>query len=383
MVDALFRRDYNNVMKHCKGGTIMRRYYLDNIRWMTVVVVVLYHVLYMFNAEGVLGGLGKITSLDVQYYDIYMYIVYPWIMPVLFLVSGISARYALEKQTDGEFLRKRTVRLLVPSTIGLFVFQFLQGYVSMSLGDAFETMSGVPAPVIYLIMVLSGIGVLWYIQLLWVFSLFLVLLRKIEKDRLHAACKGTSLLIMVLLAVPIWAAAQILNTPVIIVYRFGFYGLVFLIGYFVFSHEETIGKLKKWCIPFLLGAAVLGILFCLQYFGSNFADTPINRTPLFTSYAWFACLAILGCMVRFGDFTNGFTRWMGSRSFGLYVFHYLCISSVALFFGKTGRLPAPAVYLLSLIAGFAGGYLLNAVISRIPFFRWAVLGISKKEKKNV
>ena len=36
---------------------------------------------------------------------------------------------------------------------------------------------------------------------------------------------------------------------------------------------------------------------------------------------------------------------------------------------------------ISLIAGFVVAYALNAVISRIPFFRWAVLGI-KKERKN-
>ena len=44
----------------------MRKHYLDNIRWLTVVLVVFYHVLYMYNAEGVPGGLGKITHLNVQ-----------------------------------------------------------------------------------------------------------------------------------------------------------------------------------------------------------------------------------------------------------------------------------------------------------------------------
>ena len=44
----------------------MRKYYLDNIRWVTVVLVVIYHVIYMYNGEGILGGVGKITSLDVQ-----------------------------------------------------------------------------------------------------------------------------------------------------------------------------------------------------------------------------------------------------------------------------------------------------------------------------
>jgi len=61
----------------------MRKYYLDNIRWITVVIVVLYHVFYMYNAEGVLGGIGQITNLTVQPYDIFQYLVYPWFMPIL------------------------------------------------------------------------------------------------------------------------------------------------------------------------------------------------------------------------------------------------------------------------------------------------------------
>ena len=110
----------------------MRKHYLDNIRWITVVIVVIYHVFYMYNAEGVLGGLGKITDLPVQHYDIYQYLVYPWFMPVLFVVSGISARLSLDSHSDKEFIKSRTLKLLVPSTIGLFVFQTTRRACCMS-----------------------------------------------------------------------------------------------------------------------------------------------------------------------------------------------------------------------------------------------------------
>ena len=83
----------------------MRKSYLDNLRWVTVVLVVIYHVFYMYNAEGIAGTLGKITNLDVQYYDVYQYIVYPWFMLLLFIVSGASARYALDKRPARNSLR--------------------------------------------------------------------------------------------------------------------------------------------------------------------------------------------------------------------------------------------------------------------------------------
>ena len=114
----------------------MRKYYLDNIKWITVVIVVLYHVIYMYNAEGIQGVCGKITDLEVQYFDVFQYIVYPWFMMLLFMVSGVTSRLYLDNHTHREFISSRTTKLLVPSTIGLFAFQFLQGYVNVSFGAA-------------------------------------------------------------------------------------------------------------------------------------------------------------------------------------------------------------------------------------------------------
>ena len=96
--------------------------------------------------------------------------------------------------------------------------------------------------------------------------------------------------------------------------------------------------------------------------------------------AYFGSLAMLAGFAKYFDFSTRFTLWMSKRSFGLYMFHYLGISTVALIFGKTGILPAVPVYIISLVAGFVFGYGLYEIISRIPFFRWAVLGISRKKK---
>lgn len=356
----------------------MRKYYLDNIKWVTVVIVVIYHVLYMYNAEGIVGVVGKITDLDVQYYDVFQYAVYPWFMLVLFMVSGISSRLYLDRHTDREFIRSRTTKLLVPSTLGILVFQFIQGYLNVSLGEGLNGVE-IPAVIKGLIYLASGIGVLWYIQLLWVYCLLLVLIRKIEKERLMDIGRKVSLPVLIAMVIPAYGAAQILNTPIIAVYRIGLYLFAFLLGYYVLSHNEVIEVLKKWFPLFLAVSLALITAFCVINFGGNYADKPVNRTLLFVCDGYFTSLAVIGGFARYFDFDNGFTRWMSSRSFGLYVFHYMGISAVAVFVAKPGYLPPALTYLVSLIAGFAAGYILNAVISRIPFFRWAVLGIKKKE----
>jgi len=362
----------------------MRKHYLDNIRWMTVVAVVIYHVFYMYNGLGVLGVVGKITDLDVQYHDIIQYIIYPWIMILLFMVSGISSRLYLEKHTGKEFIKIRTTKLLVPCTIGLFAFQFLQGMVNTAISEVFASDQEFPFFVKAIICILSGISVLWYIQMLWLFSLGLVLIRKIDKDRLWNLCGSLGgkfgIVIIIALSAVVWGAGQILNTPIIVVYRFGLYFFVFLLGYFIFSHDEVVDVLKKWFFVLAPVAVALCIAFCYVYFGDNYADNPVYKSPLFLLYGYFASLAIIGGMARFGDVSNRFTEWMNKRSYGLYIFHYLGISTVALLLARPGIVPPVAAYLLSALAGFGGAYLLNAIISRIPFWRWAVLGIKKKKE---
>ena len=359
----------------------MRKHYLDNLRWVTVVLVVIYHVFYMYNTEGLAGPVGKITDLDVQYYDIYQYIVYPWFMMLLFIVAGVSARYCLDRYTGKEFIKSRTTKLLVPVTIGLFAFQFIQGFFNITFSGVTNDPE-MPMIVKIIACILSGIGVLWFLQLLWIYSLLIVLIKKIDKDRLWNVCAKTPFWVLILLAALVYLGGQVLNTPIITCYRIGLYFLSFILGYFIFSHDEVIEVTKKYFYLWLVAALGLGTAFCIMYFGENYADNPVYRSPIFLLYGWFGCLAMIGGFARYFDHETAFTKWMSAHSWGLYIFHYLGISSVALFIAKPALLPPAACYILSLLAGFVFGFVLYEIISRIPFFRWAVLGISKKRTKN-
>ena len=93
-------------------------------------------------------------------------------------------------------------------------------------------------------------------------------------------------------------------------------------------------------------------------------------------------MAILGGMAKYGDFENAFTKFMSKKSFGLYVFHYLGISMVAILLVKPGYISAVPAYILSTAAAFALAYILYEIISRIPVYRWMVLGIKKDKKRN-
>ena len=134
-----------------------------------------------------------------------------------------SARFELDAKGEKGFIRKRTTKYLVPSTIGLLVFGWILGYYNMLISGAFEAMAAVPKPVLFLIMCVSGTGPLWYIQMLWVFSVILIWIRRLEKDRIYNLGKMTNLFVLAFLVVCVYGAALVLNTPVIVVYRFGIY----------------------------------------------------------------------------------------------------------------------------------------------------------------
>ena len=117
-----------------------RKNYLDNIRWMTVILVM----------------------------------VYPWFMAILFVVAGVSARYALSKRTGKAFLKDRLKRLIVPSIFVPMFFGWFCGWVTNYYGDMFQGNGDqIPGIVKYIIFCMSGEGPLWFARELFLASLCL------------------------------------------------------------------------------------------------------------------------------------------------------------------------------------------------------------------
>ena len=357
----------------------MRKAYLDHIRWMTVVLVVIYHVFYMFNAVGVFGGVGSFS--DVQYQDGILYVVYPWFMLLLFVVSGMSTRFYLNTHSAKELLRSRTTKLLVPSTIGLFVFWWILGYFNIKMGGGLAEVAQAPLPIRYFIMAFSGTGPLWFIQMLWMFCAGLVLIKKIVRNRntagFHELCSKTPVIVLIAFVVLIWGAAQLFNMPVITTYRFGIYGVGFLLGYLVFAHEEVMERLEKWWLPLTLAMVVLCAAFTISFFGRPYAEHEVLDTFLCNAYAWIGVLAILAFMKKWGDFSNPFTEWMTKKSWGLYLFHDFTLVICANLIFECA-IPTLLKYLITAIAAFGGAFILYEVLSRIPFLKWAVCGLKKR-----
>lgn len=347
------------------------KYYLDNIRWATVLLVLIYHVFYLFNNEGIFGGIGAFS--DVQYQDALMYFVYPWFMVLLFLIAGISSRYALQRRSHKQFLRERTIKLLLPSTVGLFVFHWITGGFYLKISGTWEL---IPVWIRYPIMAISGIGPLWFIQLLWLFSVLLVLVRKLDrKDIFWNFCGKANTVVILVSGVLIWGGAQVLNMSVITTYRFGIYFTAYLLGYFMFSHDAVQDKVERVHIPMLAAAIALGIGYVWHYFGQNYTDATCLKSVFTNVYLWVAVLAILGCGKVWGNRTSRFAAYMTKASFGIYIVHYIVALFTCWVLTRCVQLPIPVVYIVSCAGVLVLSPVLYEIIKRIPVVRYCVLGI--------
>ena len=363
----------------------MRKHWIDNLRWVTVLLVLFYHVIYFYNNKGVFGGIGGFGDYPQypQYQDIVMYILYPWFMPILFILAGISARYALEKHGSKEWFKARTRKLLVPGTIGLFVFHWMVGYFNTVVASREGVFDGVPAIAKYFIMAFSGIGPLWFVQVLWLLCLVLLLVRALDKnDRFWNWCGKAGIVPIILLGILFWAGEHtLIRNPrpesldgLLNLYKPIFYLIPFLLGYFVFSHDEVQERLSKVWAPLLVCAAISGIVLIATTFGQDNTSPEYLGSPLNCLYGWLMCLAMMALFKAKFDYTGKFAGYMTKSSFGIYIVHYLVIAAVGYNLKVHTNLPPAAMYAILTVAVFTLSPLLYETIRRIPVVKWCVLG---------
>lgn len=363
----------------------MRKHWIDNLRWVTVLLVLFYHVIYFYNNKGVPGGIGGFGD-GPQYQDVVMYVLYPWFMPLMFILAGVSARYALKRRTGKEWFKERTRKLLVPSTIGLLFFGVFIGWFNYKIA-ADPALEFLPAPVKYAIWVVSGTGPLWFVQDLWILSLLLLLVRKLDaNEKFYNLCSKITIVPLILLGVLFWLGHQTLvMTPnpagidgLLNLYKPIFYAIPFFMGYFIFAHDNVQEMLGRYWFPLLACASVAGVVLTVTTFGQDNSLPQYLSAPMNNIYGWLMCLAMMAWFKARFDRTGKFAGYMTRSSYGLYLVHYLVVVSIGMYLKVKTQMPPVCMYVILTVAVFTLSPLLYEGLRRIPFIRWCVLGEKKK-----
>lgn len=367
-----------------------KRYiFIDNMRWVVVLLVLLYHVFYNYNSLGVFGGIGGFA--EQQWQDTVCALLNPWFMTLLFVVAGASSRYALQRYSAEEFRKERTRKLLVPSTIGIFVFGWMLGLLNMHIAGA-EIPAEIPFFVKWLISIASGTAHLWFIQDLFGFSLLLLLVRKvIDVERVDKwlstlSRRGYALIILALFVVLYIASFTQIDNPapsegLINLYRPIFYFICFVAGYYIFSSVTIHNYLAERAKGLFLIAIGTASYFVIRYYGIDYTLPEVIQSLWCNLFCWAMVLAMFGAFKRWANRSNRVTKYLTRSSFGIYIVHMVvCTASCLLL--KEIAIPVWSKYAIAIAMTYIGSFALWEILSRIPLIRWCVFGIKKQSKRR-
>lgn len=150
---------------------------------------------------------------------------------------------------------------------------------------------------------------------------------------------------------------------------------MFLLGYYIFSHDHIIQILVKYRYFFLMTAMILGIAYTFHFWGDNYALSENLQKLITNAYAWFMTLALIGWAKQKWDKNTYLTSYMNKRSFGFYVLHYPLLVLTAYIIDSNFTVPSLAFYFILMITEGILLPLSYEILSRIPVIKSLLLGI--------
>jgi glucans biosynthesis protein C len=366
-----------------------RLHYIDNLRWMSILVLFPFHASFVFCAGWyryyVLSDFPSTAAhcLTVA--------VEPWIMPLLFCIAGMSAKFALQTRTHRVFLTERVTKLLVPFLAGLilicpviayYALKFHTGYNGSFAGAFVHFFTSVTTqPGLNGSMGDFSVDHLWFILFLFIISvaaLAMILARQRLSGR-HFGTGNVSLPVLGLLFIPVW----LLNFAGFSVtgYSFPAYFFLFLAGYFLLSVEQVQSLLEKYWIVLLVAWIVLtaGVMWGAGIMLGHF-DVFWGTSPLFVLTGWTGVLAFMGAGRHLVDQTSAFAAYLGTASYPVYIIHQAVLVAIAYYAVMLPVSPVlqfAVIVIFSIVLTFA----CYEIIRRIPGIR-ALFGIAGPGKKT-
>lgn len=351
----------------------MRKPFLDNARGSLVLLVIVYHAFYLLNSVGVIRN---VDIAGIPAFDTLLAFVYPWFMTALFAIAGAGARYALERQGSRAFLRAKLRRVLLPSVAGIFLVGWIGGFVTLQYLPTLFGEGEMPGFVRYIALCLIGIGPLWFLHELFLCDLIVLLVRRLDRrDALGRLGGRAGLAALLLLTAAVFLSAQVLNMPMMEVYRSGIYVLCFLLGYEVLCHDRVQALLANAAPGLVASAVLLCAAFAAIHFGESYCTMSVLRSPLACVCAWIGTLAVFAGFGRWANRETRFTRHMRQNGFAYYVLHLPLMLLCALALDRGLHVPAIVIYPALLVLEALLLPPLAAIVRRIPVLRTLLLGL--------
>jgi|GEM_PF-453540 len=371
---------------------IIRRYDLDWLRTIGVLLVIPFHSLLMFNMNP--GAIVYIKdTVNVKLFNILDRIIHSFHMPLLFVIAGMSVYFSLQCRTKTKYINERLIKLMIPALFGCIILNpvmtyiyliskkenssflnHLLGFFTKNPGD-FVGLTGAFTP-----------AHLWFVIYLLIFSFVgLPFFIKISKGdfnnllfKLGDFLEKPLRLILAAIPVTILSAINILGDKNPLVYF-----AVFFIGFLLATddrYQKAINR-DKWIY------LILSMVFI--YLKFNIPDTFEPGSPVWCIYGIFdtstrlvSVFALLGLANKFINKNTRVLDYLSKASFPVYVIHMLINTMVGFCIIKLNIIPE-IKYILIVLITFAACFLIYELIKRIEFwcYIFAIKPVQKLSEK--
>ncbi|NNU16109.1 acyltransferase family protein [Parvularcula sp. ZS-1/3] len=375
-----------------------RRQDLDWVRVIAFGLLIFYHI----GMAYVPWGWHVKSPYGSAAWELPMLAVNPWRLAILFFISGVAVRFAIDKLGSGRFAASRLLRLGVPILFGMAVWVMPQAYFQLLASGEIE-----PGILAFWGQYLSGEqqfsittptwNHLWYIVYLLVYMLltapFAGLLRRAADSRFWNALAARPLFLIAGIAAPFILYEYLLeprfpNTNALIgdwnnhAHRL----TIFLLG-FLAAKSEGFWEGVRRALP--LSLILFALLFAWRMLiestpEGGFDDIPAPVLIIGGAtwpaagvlYAWTTILSILGLAQRFLSQPSPVLKYLTGGVFCYYVLHQTIIVALIAWLGPL-RLGGP-LELTLVFAGTTLGCLAGyELLRRIPGLRIA-FGIKER-----
>jgi len=359
-----------------------RKYFIDNIRWICIMMLFPYHTLMIYNA---FDESFYIKGKDIVGTSAFMITSYPWFMPLLFVLAGVSSAYALRKRKPAEYVKERIYKLLIPFICGLLLLVPAQTYFAERFHNGY-TGGYWQQYILFFTKPTDLTGYtggftpahLWFILYLFVISLIALPIMLIYKNAKRKPAFEK---------IPSWALPALFIVPLVMVpvldiggKSVGEYFAYFMLGYLLLSNDDIIQKLDKRRIPLLISSIILMAVYVILWVlwkKDIFQTHQLIWGVFMRLYGWTAILAVLGLGSHYLNFRNRVTDYLSVSSFPVYLFHQSWLVAVAYYvFSFTDNIPVQMAVIMLLT--FPLTYVTYEICRRVPGVRF-MFGIKAKK----
>ncbi len=316
-----------------------RLYYLDWLRVLAILTVLVYHSSRFFNME--VWHVKNPTWYP--WVEVWNRFATAWLLPVLFVISGASLFFAVGKGGAGKFVKDKALRLLVPLLVCDFTHASLQVYLERLTHGQFSGSYFQYLPT-YFFDDFEWEGMhLWYLWVLFLFSVLLYPLMRWFKGRGQDVlgnvgdwlARPGAVYALALPAILLAVLFDYQNTPHNAGWNFFVYLWLTLAGFLVVSRESlqaSIQRLRWLSLP--IGLVLVGLSILLVGLG----ELPAFGTWGYTLGwgvralgSWCCVLAVLGFGRKYLDFSTSFLKYANEGVLPFYILHQTVLLIVGYF----------------------------------------------------